>query len=371
MTRTATGAGSEARRRKIEMAIPQHIQWLHPSGLRLLDQRRLPSETVFLDCHTVGAVASAIGEMVVRGAPAIGITAAYGMVLGVPVAGEVRPSAAKKGIREAAHLLKASRPTAVNLAWAVDRMTRLALDLLADGADCESLHDALLDEARRIHEDDVLSCKAIGRHAAPLVPDAARFLTHCNAGALATGGYGTALGVIRAAAEGGKAPTVFCDETRPYLQGARLTAWELSQEGIPATLICDSMAGALLSRSGVDLVVVGADRIARNGDTANKVGTYTLAVMAKRHGIPFYVAAPLSTFDEASPTGESIPIEERAADEVTTFMGTPIAPPGVGACHIAFDVTPADLITAIVTEQGVIQPVNADTIASLLQRRIG
>jgi methylthioribose-1-phosphate isomerase len=352
------------------MPLPPHIQWTHPCGLRLLDQRLLPGEVVYRDYRTPSQVASAIADMVVRGAPAIGIAAAFGMVLSVPPCSEFKASVVKKSIRDAAHLLKSARPTAVNLAWAVDRMARLATDLLADGADPESLSEALLDEARRIHEDDIQSCRAIGGYGADLVPEHARILTHCNAGALATGGYGTALGVIRSAHAQGKVASVLCDETRPYLQGARLTAWELTQDGIPATIVCDSMAGALMARGEVDLIVVGADRIARNGDTANKVGTYPLAVLAARHNIPFYVAAPLSTFDPAMENGSAIPIEERSPDEVTNWMGTSFAPPEASARHIAFDLTPAELITALITEHGLVRPVDKLSVDRILSREL-
>lgn len=352
------------------MPLPHHIQWIHPCGLRFLDQRLLPGEVTYRDCRTPSQVAEAIAQMVVRGAPAIGIAAAYGMVLAVPPCADSKASAVKKILKDAAHALKGARPTAVNLAWAVDRMARLAADLLADGADPESLAEAMLDEARRIHADDIQACKAIGAHGAELVPEKARILTHCNAGALATGGYGTALGIIRSAHAAGKVASVLCDETRPYLQGARLTAWELAQDEIPTTLICDSMAGALMARGEVDLVVVGADRIAANGDTANKVGTYPLAVLAHRHGIPFLVAAPISTFDASVPDGAAIPIEERSSSEVTSLGGVAISPPEVQARHIAFDVTPAELITAIVTEQGVVRPADADGIRAVLDRAI-
>jgi methylthioribose-1-phosphate isomerase len=352
------------------MPLPLHIQWIHPCGLRLLDQRCLPGEVVHREYHTAVQVASAIADMVVRGAPAIGIAAAYGMVLAVPPCEDIKASQVKKSLKDAAHALKSARPTAVNLSWAVDRMARLAADLIADGADPESLSEAMLDEARRIHEEDLLSCRSIGAHGLSLVPENARILTHCNAGALATGGYGTALGVIRSAHSEGRVATVYCDETRPYLQGARLTAWELTQDGIPATVICDSMAGALLSGNEVDLVVVGADRIARNGDTANKIGTYPLAVLASRHKVPFYVAAPSSTFDPLIPDGTSIPIEERDAAEVTSWMGSPLAPAEASARHIAFDVTPHELITAIITEHGLAQPVDEVSVGRILNRSI-
>ena len=352
------------------MPIPSHIQWIEPPGLRLLDQRRLPNESVFIDYYTPETVATSIRDMVVRGAPAIGLAAAYGMVLAVSRAQDANSGRLKKLMKEACNCLKAARPTAVNLAWAADRMLRLGLDLIAAGAEAESLAEALLEEAKQMHSEDILACKSIGRHGAELFPDGAGVLTHCNAGALATGGYGTALGVIRSCAESGKGLKVFCNETRPYLQGARLTAWELHQDGIPAVIVCDSMSGALMSGGEVNVVIVGADRIAKNGDTANKVGTYPLAVMAKRHGIPFFVAAPLSTFDESVPDGSSIPIERRPSAEVTSFHGVEIAPPGVEALNYAFDVTPADLITGIVTEHGVISPVDNGAIRAFLEKRI-
>jgi methylthioribose-1-phosphate isomerase len=299
--------------------------------LFLLDQRLLPREEKWLEYRTASDVAEAIKTMVVRGAPAIGVAAAFGMAL-----------AAQNGedLDAAAKTLKASRPTAVNLAWAVDRM------LGKRGGD-------LVAEAEAINREDVASCMAIGRHGAALLGDRVTVLTHCNAGALATAGYGTALGVIRAAVESGKRVAVFADETRPYLQGARLTAWELQQDGIDVTLITDNMSGHFFQQGQFDAVVVGADRIAANGDAANKIGTYTVAVLANAHGVPFYVAAPFSTIDPACPSGAEIPIEERSAEEVTDIFGARVAPEGVAVRHPAFDVTPARLITAIITERGV------------------
>ena len=300
------------------------IRW-HGDSLDLLDQRLLPEKLSYLKCTTAAEVAQAIRDMVVRGAPAIGCAAAFGVVL-------------SKGSSEGFSVLAASRPTAVNLFWALERMKK-AKDLKA--------------EAEAIFAEDLAANRAMGKLGAELIPQNARVMTHCNAGALATAGYGTALGVIRSAKN--KSISVFACETRPYLQGARLTAYELVQEGIPCTLITDSMAGHLMSRGEVDVVVVGADRIAANGDVANKIGTYALAVLAKRHGIPFYVAAPLSTFDPKIPDGSHIPIEERPAEEVTGYRGVRWAPEGVKVRNPAFDVTPARLVSAIVTEQGVIR----------------
>ena len=311
----------------------------------LLDQRLLPREEKWIACRTASEVAEAIKTMVVRGAPAIGVSAAFGMAM-----------AAQRGddLDAAADELKRSRPTAVNLAWAVDRMLRKR-----DGD--------LTAEAVAINDEDVAACKAIGRHGAALLGQKATVLTHCNAGALATAGYGTALGVIRAAIEDGKRIAVFADETRPYLQGARLTAWELQQDNIDVTLITDNMSGHFFSLGAFDAVVVGADRIAANGDAANKIGTYTVAVLANAHNVPFYVAAPLSTIDPACPTGKDIPIEERSAQEVVDIFGSRVAPEGINVRHPAFDVTPARLITAIITERGVIRAPFEEGIRSLFQ----
>ena len=302
----------------------------------MLDQRLLPDKKVYVACRTAEQVAKAIKDMVVRGAPAIGVVAAYGVVLG-------------KGSAKAYEVLRASRPTAVNLFWALERMKK-ARDLEA--------------EARAIYEEDLAANRALGERGADLIPPAARVMTHCNTGALATAGHGTALGVIRSAK--GKRISVIACETRPYLQGARLTTWECLQEGIPCTLITDSMAGHLMSRGEVDVVIVGADRIAANGDVANKIGTYSLAVMAKRHGVPFYVAAPLSTFDLTIPDGSHIPIEERPADEVLGYRKLRWAPKGVQVRNPAFDVTPAELITGIVCEKGVVLNPTPDKIQSLV-----
>jgi methylthioribose-1-phosphate isomerase len=310
--------------------------------LFLLDQRLLPREEKWIACRTASEVADAIRTMVVRGAPAIGVSAAFGMAL-----------AARNGddLADAAETLKRARPTAVNLAWAVDRMLACSSDLSA--------------EAERILHEDVAANRAMGRHGAMLLGSEATILTHCNAGALATGGYGTALGVIRAAIESGKRIAVFADETRPYLQGARLTAWELQRDGVDVTLITDNMSGHFFQQGKFNAVIVGADRIAANGDTANKIGTYTLAVLAQAHGVPFYVAAPVSTIDRRCPNGAHIPIEERGADEVTEIFGSRVAPEGVQVRHPAFDVTPARFISAIITERGVLRAPYGESIGAL------
>jgi methylthioribose-1-phosphate isomerase len=311
------------------------IRWLG-DRLDLLDQRLLPEQTVYVTCRSADEVAAAIRDMVVRGAPAIGCAAAFGVVL-------------SKGSKQAFDVLAGSRPTAVNLFWALERMKK-AKDLKA--------------EAEAIFTEDLAANHAMGRLGAELIPNKARVMTHCNAGALATAGYGTALGVIRSSKN--KAISVIACETRPYLQGARLTAYEMVQEGIPVTLVTDSMAGHLMSKGEVDVIVVGADRIAANGDVANKIGTYALAVLAKRHGIPFYVAAPLSTFDPQIPDGSHIPIEERPADEVTGYRGTRWAPEGVSVRNPAFDVTPAELITGIICEKGVVLAPDRRKIQALI-----
>lgn len=345
----------------------QHIEWTGHRSLKLLDQRILPGEVVFIEYTEVEALAEAIREMVVRGAPAIGVTAAYGMVLAAAAAQRAENKQAfLRALKADAKKLRSARPTAVNLAWAVDRLLHLAQDLARMGAEPPEVVQSMEEEALRIHQDDIASCKAIGGHGVAFIPQKANILTHCNAGALATGGYGTALGVIRAAVEAGRKIHVYVDETRPFLQGARLTAWELHEDGIPATLICDNMAGALMAQGKVDAVVVGADRIAANGDTANKVGTYPLAVLAAYHKIPFLVAAPRSTFDHDAKSGEAIPIELRPEAEVLTCRNARLAPEGVRAFNPAFDVTPHSLIHAILTEDGPIRPVDAETVERFL-----
>lgn len=322
------------------------IRW-RDSALYLLDQTRLPAAERWL-CYTdYRQAARAIQTMVVRGAPAIGVTAAYAMVLAAREYQE-RPDF-PEAMAGAKALLAATRPTAVNLFWALDRMERC---WQSAGANLPRLEE----EARAIHLEDVRMNQAMGAAGAELVPQGARILTHCNAGALATGGYGTALGVIRAAHSLGKVAMVYADETRPLLQGARLTAYELVRDQIPVTLICDNVAGALMARGKVDLVVVGCDRMAANGDFANKIGTYSLAVLARHHGIPFYTALPSSTIDLSIPDGEHIPVEQRGGDEVSHFAGTQTGPDGVRTWNPAFDVTPHDLLTAAVTERGVLRP---------------
>ena len=312
------------------------------TSLHLLEQTKLPHQVVQVVCHNHHQVADAIRQMIVRGAPAIGAAAAYGLVLAAQ---------AGKDLGEAAAELQSTRPTAVNLQWALERMLGVASALPA-----EQTAERLEEEADRLAAEDVAVNRAIGRFGAELVPAKASILTHCNAGALATVGYGTALGVIRAAVESGKEVEVYADETRPYLQGSRLTAFELMQDGIPVTLITDSMAGFLMSQGKVDLVVVGADRVTKNGDVANKIGTYSLAVLAKEHGVPFYVACPLSTLDLSLESGELIPIEERAGSEVASLGSISLAPVGVKVWNPAFDVTPHRLVTGLITEKGVLFP---------------
>lgn len=330
--------------------------------LHLIDQRVLPLAFETVSCRTASETAVAIRTMVVRGAPAIGCAAAFGLALDAQsAAGQMRPIF-DATLYQAFAVLAASRPTAVNLFWALERMRGVWTSQSALPSD--EMAVALLREARAIYDEDVAANRAMGAHGAALLPQEARVLTHCNAGALATAGHGTALGVIRSAVEAGKNISVIADETRPFLQGARLTAWEMVQEQIPVTLISDNMAGHMMKSGAVDAVIVGADRIAANGDVANKIGTYMVAVLAARHHIPFYVAAPLSTFDLNAADGDAIPIEERAADEVTGFRDVRWAPDGVRVANPAFDVTPAELIAAIITEQGVIARPDRNKVAA-------
>jgi methylthioribose-1-phosphate isomerase len=330
----------------------------------MIDQRRLPAEEVYLRCRTPGDVAVAIRDMAIRGAPAIGVAAAFGLALAVRTS-RAEGDALRGEFDRTCDLLRATRPTAVNLFWAIERMRRrFAREMPVGGA---TLRDGLLEEALAIEEEDLAACRRMGDLGAQLIPQGARLLTHCNAGALATAGYGTALGVIRSAARQGKVKNVFADETRPYLQGARLTAWELSRDGIPTTLIADNMAGHLMSRAEVDVVIVGADRIAANGDVANKIGTYTLAVLARETGLPFYVAAPLSTIDLGTASGDAIPIEERPPDEVTNHGGRRLAPDGVAVRNPAFDVTPHRYVTAIISERGVARPPYDQSLRALVE----
>ena len=327
------------------------VRW-NGDHVSLLDQTLLPDAEVWVRCDTWQQVAEAIRQMQVRGAPAIGVAAAMGMALAARAITPGTVLSPLEALLEAQHGLAATRPTAVNLFWALERMTRRAVTA-ASGSDWAV---ALTEEACRIHDEDVAMCRAIGDHGAALIPPGARVLTHCNAGALATAGYGTALGVVRSAHALGRVAMVYVDETRPWLQGARLTAWEMQREGIEHRLICDNMAGHFLHRGEIDCVIVGADRIAANGDVANKIGTYTAAVLAKENGIPFFVAAPSSTLDLSLATGDAIPIEERPETEVTHLAGRRIAPEGTRALNPAFDVTPARYVTAIITEMGVLRP---------------
>jgi methylthioribose-1-phosphate isomerase len=347
------------------------IQWVGGIGghLQLLDQTRLPAEVVYLECRTVDDVWQAIRQLSVRGAPAIGVAAAYGVCVGVHCG---------RSVDETCDYLASSRPTAVNLFWALERMREASRGVPAPDPAPDpdrgrgrpgSLAERLLAEARAIHDEDRRLCAAIGRHGADLLaelPSGAGILTHCNTGALATGGEGTALAVVFELARRGKRPHVYADETRPLLQGARLTMWELMQQGIDATLICDSAAAQVMREGRVQAVITGADRIAAGGDTANKIGTYSVATLAKAHGIPFYVAAPTTTFDLAITSGADVPIEQRSAAEITHGFGRLTAPEGAAVYNPAFDVTPAELITAIITDRGVVAPVNATTIASAL-----
>ena len=354
------------------MSLAAHVSSLRFETLRwrdgrleLIDQRVLPARVEFVGCATAEETARAIRDMVVRGAPAIGCAAAYGIALEAAHLSAAAPADFAAGLDRAFDALAASRPTAVNLFWALDRMR--ALVNAAAPARPADIAARLLDEAHRIAAADVAANRAMGGHGAALLADGMRVLTHCNAGALATAGHGTALGVIRSAVAVGKRITVFAGETRPLLQGARLTAWELTRDGIPVTLIADNMSGHLMSRGDIDAVIVGADRVAANGDVANKIGTYMIAVLARRHRIPFYVAAPLSTIDPRIASGEAIPIEERGAAEVRGHAGLEWTPAGVAVRNPAFDVTPAELVTALITEKGVMREPDSGKIAALLR----
>lgn len=334
------------------MSLPPTLRW-NGAALELIDQRALPRRVAYVACHSALETADAIKTMVVRGAPAIGCAAAFGVAVEALRLAQSSPSTFDQELNAGFTLLAQSRPTAVNLFWALDRMRRCWEALRGRNANPAGVALGLLDEAQVIAEDDVRINKRLGEYGAALVPDGARILTHCNAGALATAGHGTALGVIRSARDAGKQVSVLVDETRPLLQGARLTAWELVQDGIPATLITDNMSGIMMQRGKIDLVIVGADRVAANGDAANKIGTYMVAVLANRHKLPFYVACPQSTIDRSIATGAEIVIEERAANEVTGYGAEHWAADGVGVANPAFDVTPAELITGIITEDGV------------------
>lgn len=335
------------------------IQWT-PDGVVMIDQTKLPREIVYVTCKTYEEVADAIVTMVIRGAPAIGVAAAMGVAIGVLKADPANLDAEFERI---CSTLARTRPTAVNLFWAIDRMKALYAKLR--GRPVEEIRSALVKEAEEVKVEDIAINRAMGSHGASLIPDGKTVLTHCNAGALATAGFGTALGVIRAAIDSGKKIDVFADETRPFLQGARLTAWELQQDGIPTTLITDNMAGYFMRLGRIGCVVVGADRIAANGDVANKVGTYSVAVLAKENGVPFYVAAPVSTLDLTLDSGDRIPIEQRNSREVTEVFGVPVAPEGIAVQNPAFDVTPSRYVTAIITERGVARAPYEESLARL------
>jgi methylthioribose-1-phosphate isomerase len=334
----------------------------------MIDQRKLPAEEVYVRCETAAEVARAIRTMVIRGAPAIGVAAAMGIALGMRTSKVSGTQKLAAEFYKTCELMAGTRPTAVNLFWAIDRMKRAFAATAAAGQSVDQIKDRLDHEAQLIHDEDVASCRAMGAFGAAVVPADAHILTHCNAGALATAGYGTALGVIRGAVEQGKQVTVYADETRPFLQGARLTAWELVRDGIPTTVITDNMAGALMHHGKVNFVVVGADRIAANGDTANKIGTYTVAILAREHQIPFYVAAPLSTIDLNTPDGEHIPIEERQAREVTHLRGAQLTPEGAAVWNPAFDVTPNALIAGIITERGIFRAPYIESLAAAFDK---
>lgn len=339
------------------------IAW-QDADIVMIDQRKLPATEVYVTCRSVTDVAKAIKTMVIRGAPAIGVCAAMGLALGAARSKATGTKQFTTEFQRNCDLLGATRPTAVNLFWAIERMKQSFAEGALAGESVDQLQARLRTAADAIHDADVASCRAIGAFGATLVPDEACILTHCNAGALATAGYGTALGVIRGAVEAGRKVRVLADETRPFLQGARLTAWELVKDGIDTTVITDNMAGAIMRSGDINLVVVGADRIAANGDTANKIGTYSVAVLAKEHGIPFYVAAPWSTIDLATPDGSAIPIEERDAREVTHVGATQVAPTGAKIRNPSFDVTPSNYITAIITERGIFKAPFTDTLSA-------
>jgi methylthioribose-1-phosphate isomerase len=322
----------------------------------MVDQRKLPAQEVYVRCRTAPEVAKAIRTMVIRGAPAIGVAAAYGIALGMKRSTAKGTNQYAVEFQKLCDLMAGTRPTAVNLFWAIDRLKAVFAAAAQAGESPDEISARLVREAQSIHDEDVANCRLMGGHGAAVVPDNARVLTHCNAGALATAGYGSALGVIRAAVEQGKRIAVFADETRPFLQGARLTAWELVRDGINTTVITESMAGPLMRAGEIDVVVVGADRIAANGDTANKIGTYTVAVLAHEHNVPFYVAAPLSTIDLATPDGDTIPIEERDQREVSHLGSSRLTPVGAHIRNPAFDVTPHRYISGIITERGILRP---------------
>jgi methylthioribose-1-phosphate isomerase len=338
------------------------LEWTD-AGVRFIDQTRLPTEEIYVTCRTYAEVATAIRDMIVRGAPAIGVTTAMGIALGVRDSRAKNYHELRPEFEEICGTLAATRPTAVNLFWAIQRMRERFEQLSSFSID--EIKRGLIHEAQQMYAADIAACQTMGRNGAVLMPASGSVLTHCNAGALATCGYGTALGVIRAAVESGKKIHVFADETRPFLQGSRLTAWELMKDGIPTTVISDNMAGAVMKQGKISAVVVGADRIAANGDVANKIGTYTVAVLAKEHRIPFYVAAPWSTIDLSTPDGDQIPIEQRSPREITHMAGKQIAPDGVRVENPAFDVTPHRYVAAIITERGIAKAPYAESLQAL------
>src|SRR5882757_5883373 len=337
----------------------------------MIDQRKLPAQEIYVRCKTAPEVARAIKTMVIRGAPAIGVAAAWGLAIGMRRSAATGTQKFAAEFQKICDLMAATRPTAVNLFWAIERMKRTFGAAVQAGQSVDQIKDVLDREAQLIHDEDLASCRAMGAFGADVVPADARILTHCNAGALATAGYGTALGVIRGAVEAGKRVAVFADETRPFLQGARLTAWELVRDGIETTIITDNMSASLMGQGKVNFVVVGADRIAANGDTANKIGTYGVAVLAREHGIPFYVAAPLSTIDLRTSDGAHIPIEERNAKEVTHVAGAQLAATGALVWNPAFDVTPYHFISGIITERGIFRAPYTESLRAAFDRAPG
>src|ERR1700682_1278564 len=343
----------------------QTLEWTD-FGVRFIDQTKLPTEETYVTCKTYTQVADVIRNMVVRGAPAIGVAAAMGIALGIKTSKAENGGDLKQEFDQICDAMGETRPPAGNLFWAIRRM-RQKFEMLRVRP-LAQIKQSLIEEAQRMHAEDIAANRAMGRHGATLMPSSGGVLTHCNAGALATAGYGTALGVIRAAVEAGKKIHVYADETRPFLQGSRLTAWELMKDGIPTTVISDNMAGVMMQQGKIGAIVVGADRIAANGDVANKIGSYTVAVLAKEHGIPFYVAAPISTVDLATPDGSKIPIEQRNAREVTHIAGKQMVPDGVQVENPAFDVTPAKYVTAIITERGIARAPYEQSLSELARQ---
>jgi methylthioribose-1-phosphate isomerase len=343
------------------------LEWTD-SGVRFIDQTKLPTEEVYVTCKTYQQVADAIVTMVVRGAPAIGVAAAMGVALGTRDAHANSVAELRTDFEKICDALAATRPTAVNLFWAIRRMKDKFAEVASQST--SQIKSALIKEAQQMYLEDIAACEAMGRNGAVLLPKSGGVLTHCNAGALATCGYGTALGVIRSAVAAGSRINVYADETRPFLQGSRLTAWELQHDGIPTTVIADNMAGAMMRLGKIGAVIVGADRIAANGDVANKIGTYSVAILAKEHDIPFYVAAPWSTIDLATPSGEQIPIEQRSAKEVTHHAGKQVAPTGIAVENPAFDVTPNKYVTAIITERGVAKAPYSESLKELSKKEL-